>query len=95
MKTCYHCSQELSFRDGIGRRDTCPGCGVDLHCCRNCLFYDPRAAQACQEPNADHQLDKEIGNFCEYFAFSEERRAQSSTTASSARVQLEALFKKK
>lgn len=95
MKTCYHCAQELSFPDRIGRRDTCPGCGVDLRCCRNCLFYDLRAAQACQEPNADHQLDKEIGNFCEYFAFSEERRSPPSVTANSARAQLEALFKKR
>ncbi len=95
MKTCYHCARALSLQDRVGRRDTCPECGVDLRCCRNCLFYDPRAAQACQEPNTDHQIDKEIGNFCEYFAFAEERRLQSSATASSARAQLEALFKKR
>jgi hypothetical protein len=41
-------------------------------------------------------LDKEAGNFCDFFAFTEQRgQASSATTATSARAQLEALFKKK
>lgn len=96
MRTCHHCQQTIDGKNRIGRRDTCSGCGADLHCCLNCLFYDPHAANACREPNADHVLDKEAGNFCEYFAFIEDRQPQhSSSAAVNARAQLEALFKKK
>jgi hypothetical protein len=94
MKACYHCRQEISAQDRIGRRDTCPGCGADLHCCLNCTFYDTQFANACREPNADHVLDKEAGNFCEYFEFTDKRQAQK-IAADNARAQLEALFKKK
>jgi hypothetical protein len=95
MKTCYHCQQAIESKERIGRRDTCPNCGSDLRCCLNCLFYDPHAAQACREPNAEPVLDKEMGNFCEYFAFNDNRRPHAPTSAVSARAQLEALFKKK
>jgi hypothetical protein len=60
------------------------------------MFYDLHSANACREPNADRVLDKEAGNFCEYFAFIEDRQPQPpSSAAVNARVQLEALFKKK
>ena len=95
MKTCYHCRQAIESKERIGRRDTCPSCGADLHCCLNCLFYDLHSANACRESNADHVLDKEAGNFCEYFAFLENRQPQSASPVASARAQLEALFKKK
>jgi hypothetical protein len=60
------------------------------------MFYDPHSANACREPNADRVLDKEAGNFCEYFALIENRQPQQSSSAAvNARAQLEALFKKK
>lgn len=95
MKTCHHCQHPIATKNRIGRRDVCSSCGADLHCCLNCLFYDLHAANACREPNADHVLDKETGNFCEYFALVENRQPQHSTTTAHARAQLEALFKKK
>lgn len=95
MKTCHHCQHIIDNKDRIGRRDTCPSCGADLHCCLNCMFYDIHSANACREPNAEHVLDKEAGNFCEYFAFSEKQLPRSSSPSVSARAQLEALFKKK
>ena len=98
MKTCYQCQREVLIKDRVGRRDTCPVCGVDLRCCRNCAFYDTGYANACREPHTDTVLDKEAGNFCDFFAFAE-RQGQSpsapETSALSARAQLEALFKKK
>lgn len=65
---CRGCRAELGTRERIGRRDTCPQCGVDLHSCRQCRFHDPRAYNQCGEPQAERVLDKERGNFCEYFA---------------------------
>ena len=97
MKICYRCQQEIMLKNRVGRRDTCPGCGMDLRCCRNCAFYDTRYANACREPQTDPVLDKEAGNFCEFFAFVEQHGQTSSPTpnAPSVRAQLEALFKKK
>jgi len=95
MKTCYHCLQLVDDKNRIGRRDTCTGCGADLRCCLNCMFHDPPSANACREPNADHVLDKETGNFCEYFAFVENRQPRPSSSAVNARAQLDALFEKK
>ena len=98
MKTCYQCQREIVIKDRVGRRDTCPGCEVDLRCCRNCAFYDTRYANACREPQTDPVLDKEAGNFCDFFLFAEHQGQTSSspeTAAPSARAQLEALFKKK
>jgi len=95
MKRCYHCQREIDSKDHIGRRDLCPDCGANLHCCLNCVFYDTRYANACREPQADPVLEKEAGNFCEFFTFSEDQARQSPASAPNARVRLETLFKKK
>lgn len=78
----------------IGRRDACLHCGADLHCCLNCRFYEPHAHNQCREPQAERQVDKTVGNFCEYFSAGEGRPAQAPK-ADTARARLEALFKKK
>ena len=94
MYLCHACRKEAVFKDRVGRRDTCPHCEADLHCCLNCAFYDPHYANACREPNAEPVVEKDRGNFCEYFSFNagvkEQERAQQN-----ARAQLEALFKKR
>ena len=95
MKSCYRCQYEIVSKDRLGRRDTCPSCGADVRCCLNCAFYDTQYANACREPNADPVLDKEAGNFCEFFTLSEHRQPRPSTTTDDARARLEALFKKK
>jgi hypothetical protein len=93
-RLCHHCQSEIAGKDGIGRRDTCPGCGADVRCCLNCMFYDPHYANACREPNAEPVVAKEAANFCEFFAF-REPQAQAQSAAADARARLAALFKKK
>ncbi len=94
MQSCYHCQYEIMTKDRIGRRDSCPGCGATLRCCLNCAFYDTHYADACREPQAEPVLEKEAGNFCEFFSF-RTQQAQQSPAAADARAKLEALFKKK
>ena len=65
---CAGCRADLGKTDRVGRRDTCPRCGVDLHTCRQCGFYDARAYNECREPQAERVLDKDRSNFCDYFA---------------------------
>ena len=90
---CRACAAELALAHPPGRRDTCPGCGVDLRCCLNCALYDPGYANACREPNAERVVEKDRGNFCEYFALREEAAGRAAPVEGT-RARLEALFKK-
>lgn len=90
---CWSCRKPTPVEDLIGRRDTCPHCGMDMRSCKNCEYYDTTAHHACREPTAEWVADKERGNFCGMFrAFSAERAPVDH--AASAKAKLEALFKK-
>ncbi len=93
MKTCFKCKKELALGREIGRRDECPFCSADLHCCRNCRFYDPAAPKQCREPQAELVREKEKANFCDFFTFAD-RAAAESGGVDKARAALDNLFKK-
>lgn len=67
---CHACRRplELDPRVKIFRREECPQCHANIHCCKMCKFYDPLAYNECCEPMASRVLDKEKANFCEYFS---------------------------
>jgi len=89
-RACYRCGREVGAVERVGRRDACLGCGSDLHCCRNCEFFDAAYHNQCREPQAERQVEKEAGNFCEYFSFT---LAQAPAEATGhARAQLQKLF---
>ena len=97
---CYACGSDVGARERIGRRDRCERCGVDLHSCRQCRFHDPRAYNACTEPQAERILAKERANFCDYFApagssGAGERPAASPAAPPDARAELERLFRRR
>jgi len=97
VRTCHRCGKELVVEDRVGRREMCPACGVDLHVCLNCRFYDPGVYNTCREPQAERVLEKERANFCDYFAFRNGADAAvppHPNVRSSARSHLEALFAK-
>jgi hypothetical protein len=94
-RPCYRCGTPVASVERIGRRDVCLRCGSDLHCCRNCSFYDAAYHNQCREPQAERQVDKEAGNFCEFFAFRTGARASGLSRADAvAKARLEALFRK-
>jgi hypothetical protein len=91
---CFSCHKELSFSDAkIGFREECMHCRADVHVCKNCNFYDPKAYNECREPQADVVREKDRANYCEYFS---PRAPGISPTDSKAalRAAAEALFKK-
>jgi hypothetical protein len=95
-RVCHRCGHDIGSVERIGRRDTCLHCGTDLHCCLNCGFYDPAYNNQCREPQAERQVDKQVGNFCEYFTFRiGGRPAAGATAKDAARTRLDALFGKK
>lgn len=87
---CWRCAATIDARAGLGRRDACLSCGADLRCCRNCRFHDPAMHNECREPQAERQVDKERGNFCDWFSLG--GAPASADTAATARARLDAMF---
>ncbi|OGP12622.1 MAG: hypothetical protein A3F89_02915 [Deltaproteobacteria bacterium RIFCSPLOWO2_12_FULL_50_11] len=96
---CPSCHHVFEVPEPIGRQESCPRCSSDLHSCRWCRFFDPRAYNECRETSADRVVDKERANFCDFFQwFPQQRREAGSGVVdktSKAREALEKLFKKK
>ena len=64
MKICQACGKEAEVGEKVGRRDQCPFCRADLHCCLNCTFFSEGAYNACREPQAERVIEKGQSNFC-------------------------------
>ena len=95
MKRCHRCRKELGIADRVGRAETCPSCGTDLRCCRNCAFYDAGSYNQCRETQAERVLEKERGNFCDYFSFSDSsRNGHIEDRTFGVKNKLDSLFKK-
>lgn len=90
---CFKCSKGIQFSGKIGRREDCTHCGADLHCCRNCHFYDKNSYNECKETSADVVQEKERSNFCDYFQ--PRVGGVNGKSASDLKAAAEALFKKK
>lgn len=91
MYFCHACQKELELKDKPGRKDCCPYCEVELHCCLNCRFYSPGMHNDCQETQAEWVADKERSNFCDYFTFKDSKQEDVDDTA---RTKFEDLFRK-
>ena len=90
---CFSCGATNTYVERLSLKEECEKCGEDLHCCRNCRFYDSGAYNECRESSADVVREKERANFCDYFqagsgAFKEDKSAELKSAA-------EALFQKK
>lgn len=92
MRICHHCRTDIGDSLQVGRRDACLRCGADLHCCLNCQHHDPSYHNQCKETEAERQVDKQVGNFCDYFSFRSGGLVEKKKD--DARSRLEALFRK-
>ena len=97
--SCHSCGQPVRLLPGqsITRRDTCASCDGDLHCCRNCRFFDPGKHNQCAETQAEWVSEKDRANFCDYFEprTSVDLVNRSSGQGQDVRGQFDSLFKKK
>ena len=64
---CWECGDQQSPDEGIEIESTCSNCNADLHCCRNCLHFDPAARFECRQPIEKAFRDKTIRNECSLF----------------------------
>jgi hypothetical protein len=95
MPGCGKCGAKLDIGiAAVGRRDTCPSCGADLHACVQCRHYDEAVAKECKEPFAEVPGDKESGNFCDFFQIGDGMDRGGKASKSAALSAAEALFKK-
>lgn len=78
----------------VGFREECYKCHTDLHVCKNCLHYDPKAYNECRETQADVVREKERANFCDYFSPSDKSGGLGSNKDDLLSA-AEALFKTK
>ncbi len=90
---CWHCGNELGPLD-YGREATCGKCGRDTRVCKNCIFYERGAQNDCREPQAERVVDKERGNFCDYFK-PKSGGGSGAPTRDALKAAADALFKKK
>ena len=70
-------------------------CRADLRVCLNCQSYDRSVAQQCRERRAEPVLEKDKGNFCEYFDFARRNwvpKSEKDKRADAAREQLKKLL---
>jgi ribosomal protein L40E len=94
MTSCFHCRKPLDLEGKVSFRELCPHCGMDVHVCRNCGFFDPGRANHCREPMAENVRDPELRNTCEYFNLASSSENGPNNEAQRAKAALEALFKK-
>jgi len=67
---CFKCGNEIDFdRIKMQRTDMCPHCGQDMHCCRNCEYWDPQSHNQCREHIAEYIADRERVNYCTHFLY--------------------------
>ena len=94
--TCFHCGNTYEFVERVPRKETCSKCGSDLHCCKNCTFYDTSAPKECREPVAEYVRYKDRANFCDYFEpkSANDPSGTKSSSQDDARKAWDKLFKK-
>jgi hypothetical protein len=94
MKQCHACLKALEIKTPVGRREACPFCGADLHCCLNCAHYNIGSYNDCREPQAERVIEKDRSNFCDFFVFREaEIVARGKYSGEPAKAKIESLFK--
>ncbi len=95
MRVCFRCGGTIPGDQRILRKEECPSCEQDLHCCRQCRFHDTGLNNQCAEPQADPVLDKERANFCDFFQIAEGggSTARGSKESGAARDAWSKLFK--
>jgi hypothetical protein len=102
---CYQCGHQQPAPESVPTEALCPKCKAAMHCCRNCVHFDPGARFECRQPVPKPVPSKTAANLCEFFRpetvldATGRRIATTPGTpgekVSPGRAAFEALFKKK
>jgi hypothetical protein len=93
---CWKCGAALAHLAlPFGRQERCRACDADLHACRLCRHFNPRAYQQCNEPTVEEVRDKTRANFCDhYLPAAGAWKGGDTAGADAARSALDKLFSK-
>ena len=62
---CYNCA--VTLPTGTDFAQECPKCGVPLHCCKQCTYFEPSTRFQCLKPIPERIASKDKANECEWF----------------------------
>ena len=64
---CANCGAVLT--PGFDPNGTCPKCQTELHCCKQCRFFDSGAQFECTQPITERISPKDAKNDCKFYEF--------------------------
>ena len=62
---CSNCGTVLA--PGFDPKGKCPRCAFDLHCCKQCAYFEPSTRFQCVKPVPVRIVVKDQGNDCTLF----------------------------
>lgn len=63
---CFNCATTLP--PGTDFAAQCPKCQADLHCCKQCAYFEPSTRFQCQKPITERIAVKDKRNECPLFS---------------------------
>jgi len=64
---CANCGAVLT--PGFDPNGKCPKCQLELHCCKQCRFFDTGAQFECTQPISERIYPKDAKNSCKFYEF--------------------------
>ncbi len=64
---CSNCGTVLN--SGFDPNGKCPKCSLELHCCKQCRFFDSAAQFECTQPIPERITPKDARNNCKFYEF--------------------------
>ena len=64
---CANCGAVLT--PGFDANGKCPKCQLELHCCKQCRFFDSGAQFECTQPVPERISPKDAKNNCKFYEF--------------------------
>ena len=64
---CSNCGTVLN--SGFDPNGQCPKCGLELHCCKQCRFFDSAAQFECTQHIPERITPKDARNECKFYEF--------------------------
>lgn len=64
---CSNCGAVLA--PGFDSNGKCPKCQFELHCCKQCRFFDSGAQFECTQPIPERISPKDAKNNCTFYEF--------------------------
>jgi hypothetical protein len=63
---CFNCAATLP--EGIDFSGVCPKCSAELHCCKQCAYFEPSTRFQCRKSIPERIAVKDKANSCELFS---------------------------